>query len=212
MKRVFALSLVVFVCLSSGTGSYAQEQVQIKLSNKTGFDFVDIFFSPSGQNQWGPDMATGVFNNMEMHEIAITTEEKLCEYDLKAVRPDSTELLFEKLNLCMMPIITLLYEFDEPWFVQDFIIENETDLTFSELYVKEATSGIWGMNVLGQNVLTRREKAIISFKPGSGKTCLYDIKATLLNGRELLYKNINLCSQENVVLYRYQGKPYFSFD
>jgi hypothetical protein len=111
-----------------------------------------------------------------------------------------------------MPIITLLFEFDKPMFLQDFIIENDTDVTFTEIYVRQSTSSIWGINVLGGNVLTRNEQAIIAFKPGSSKTCLYDIRTRLLNGKSLLFENINLCSQEKVVLYRYQGKPYHGFD
>jgi hypothetical protein len=133
-------------------------------------------------------------------------------FDLRAVKVDSSELIFKNLNLCKMLIVTLLYEFNEPVFVQDLILENQTDLTFSEIYIRDLSTSFWGMNVLGANVLTPHEKAIISVKPGHEKVCHYEIKGVLLNGQEIIYNNINICNESHILLFRYQGKPYFSFD
>jgi hypothetical protein len=182
------------------------------LVNKTGFDLIDIYISPAGQNQWGEDLFLGTFNNFEAKDFTVTTAEKICLYDLKVVKLDSTDLIFKNVNLCKMLIVTLLYDFDEPRFVQDLILENQTDLTFSEIYIRDLSTSFWGQNVLGANVLTPRESAIISVKPGNEKVCLYQIKAVLLNGRELLYDNINICNEAHVVLFRYQGRPVHSFD
>ena len=211
MKNIF---LFIIACISFSPVSpfsYSQHQVKINLINKTGFDFIDVFISPTGENKWGKDLTIGVLEDMEGQDLTITMPEEICEFDLRAVKPDSSELVFENLNLCKMPIITLLYEFNEPLFVQDFILENRTDLTFSEIYVKESLSSIWGMNVLGANALTRNEKAVISFVPGT-KTCIYDIKGVLINGKEIIYPSINLCNQMHVELFRYQGRSYFGFD
>jgi hypothetical protein len=111
-----------------------------------------------------------------------------------------------------MLIVTLLYEFDEPAFVQDLILDNQTDHTFMEIYVRDLPTSSWGLNVLGANALTPREKAIISIKQGNSKSCMYDIKAVLINGRELIYSSVNICNQSHIVLLRYQGRPYTSYD
>lgn len=207
----FCIFLFIWIFVQSGIVS-AQNEVKFTLVNKTGFDLIDIYISPTGQNQWGEDLFLGTFNNFEAKDFTMKTAEKICLYDLKAVKLDSTELVFKNINLCKMLIVTLLYEFDEPMFVQDLILENLTDLTFSEIYIRDLSTSFWGMNVLGANVLTPNEKAIISVKPGHEKVCLYEIKAVLLNGRELIYKNINICNESHIVLFRYQGKPYYSFD
>lgn len=208
-KNLFILLILIFV---DPFNLYAQHEVKFTLVNKTGFEFVDIFISPAGENKWGEDLSLGVFTDLEAKDFSIRTKEKTCSYDLKAMKPDSTLLIFRNINLCKMIIVTLLYEFDQPLFVQDLILENLTDLTFSEIYMRESSGGIWGINVLGANVLTRNEKAIISIKPGKANACLYEIKGVLLNGREMIYKNINICNESHIVLFRYEGKPYHGFE
>jgi hypothetical protein len=207
MKKSIIM-ILLFLLLSNG---FSQKETEITLINKTGFDFIALYLSPADKNQWGEDLYAGVLNNRESETLKLTIQKDSCMYDLKAVRLDSSALIFKGMNLCMMPIITLVYEFNEPNFVQDFILENRTGLTFSELYIRNATSQIWGMNVLGLNVLTTDESTVISFKP-STRYCLYDFKAVLLNGMPVLYTNINLCNQMHVVLFRYEGTPYYRYD
>lgn len=192
--------------------SYTQEEVSFTLVNKTGYEFIDLYISPAGENKWGEDLNLGIFNKLDGKEIKLTMKEKVCEYDLRAVKPDTTELIFKKINLCKMPIITLLYEFDQALFVQDIIIENLTNYTFSQLFMKETNSSIWGTEMLGVNMLTPNEKAAVSLKPGSGKNCMYDIKAVLLNGREIIYPKMNICYQDHIVLFLYQGRANFGFE
>ena len=204
---IFFLSTIIFYQKIP-----AQNEVSFTLINKTGFDFVDVYISPADQNQWSEDLTLGLFNNFEQKDLRIKTKSEICSYDLKAVRLDSTELVFKNLNLCKMLIVTLLYEFDEPAFVQDLILENHTDYTFMEIYVRDLPNSPWGVNVLGTNALTPREKTFISIKQGNSKSCNYEIKAVLINRKELIYKNVNICNQSHIVLLRYQGKPYSSFD
>jgi len=210
MNRTFSFVAGLVLVLVGAIS--AQHDVTFTLVNKTGFEFVDIFISATDQDQWSEDLSLGVFTDLEAKDFKMTTTEKICQYDLKAVRPDSTELLFKGVNLCKKLIVTLLYEFDQPMFVQDIILENLTEFTFSEIYVRDLTTSFWGMNVLGANALTRDEKAVISIPPGNPSACLYDIKGVLMNGRELLYRNINICNQAHIVLMRYQGKPYHGFE
>ncbi len=206
------LLLIAGLVIALAGSSSAQHEVTFLLVNKTGFEFVDIYVSPTGQDQWGEDLSLGVFTDLEAKDFKITTKDKICQYDLKAIRPDSTELLFKGVNLCKKLIVTLLYEFDQPAFVQDIVLENLTEHAFSEIYVRDVPASFWGQNVLGANVLTRREKAVISIPPGNPKVCIYDIKAVLMNGQELLYKNINICNQAHIILMERQGKPYYGFE
>ena len=210
MKK-FYLTLLL-CCIMFYQTIPAQNEVLFTLVNKTGFDFIDIYISPADQNQWSEDLTLGLFNNYEQKDLRIKTKSEICSYDLKAVRLDSTELVFKNLNLCKMLIVTLLYEFNEPTFVQDLILENQTDYTFMEIYVRDLPTSPWGMNILGTNALTPREKALISIKQGNSKSCSYDIKTVLINRKELIYRNVNICNQSHIVLLRYQGKPYSSFD
>ena len=206
-------TLLLFLCTMIFIQSLpAQNEVSFVVINKTGFDFVDIFISPAGQDKWSEDLTLGLFNNFEQKDFKLKTNEEICSYDLKAVRLDSTELIFRDLNLCKMLIVTLLYEFNKPAFVQDLILDNQTDYTFMEIYVRDLPTSSWGMNVLGTNALTPREKAIISIRQGNSRSCMYDIKTVLMNRQEIIYKNVNICNESHIVLLRYQGKPYTSFD
>ena len=81
-----------------------------------------------------------------------------------------------------------------------------------EIYVRDRPTSFWGMNVLGTNALTPRERAVISIRQGNTKSCTYDIKAVLINQQEIIYRNVNICNESHIVLLRYQGKPYTSFD
>jgi hypothetical protein len=205
--------LLLFLCTTLFYQTLpAQNEVSFLLINKTGFDFVDIYISPAGEDKWSEDLTLGLFNNLEQKDFKIKTSKDICSYDLKAVRLDSTELIFKDLNLCKMLIVTLLYEFDKPTFVQDLILDNQTDYTFMEIYVRDLPTSFWGMNVLGANTLTPREKAVISIRQGNSRSCMYDIKAVLMNKQEIIYKNVNICNESHIVLLRYQGKPYSSFD
>jgi hypothetical protein len=210
MRRSLLL-IVGLVIVLAGSIS-AQHEVTFALLNKTGFEFVDVYISPAGQDQWSEDLSLGVLADLESIELKMKTTEEVCQYDIRAIRPDSTELLFKGVNLCKKLIVTLLYEFDQPLFVQDIILENLTDVAFSEVYVRDVPASFWGQNVLGANVLTRKEKAVISIPPGHPKVCLYDIKAVLMNGQELIFKNINICNQAHIVLMRHQGKLYHGFE
>ena len=194
-----AMRKSIFVCLlfllpSKG---FAQKEIEITLIKKTGFDFAELYLSPADQSQWGEGLYKGVFNNRESATLKLKTQKNSCMYDLKAVRIDGSPLVFKGMNLCMMPIITLIYEFNQPNFVQDFILENHTGLTFSELYIKGVNSQMWGTNVLGLNVLT---------------TCRYDFRAVFMNGSTTVYNNIDLCKQMHVALFRYEGRPYSWYD
>ncbi|MEJ2535612.1 MAG: hypothetical protein P8048_00885 [Calditrichia bacterium] len=154
MKK-YLIFLIIWIFVQTGTG-FAQNEVHFTLVNKTGLNLIDIYISPAGQNQWGEDLFLGTFNNFEAKDFTVKTKEKVCLYDLKAVKLDSTELIFKNINLCKMLIVTLLYEFNEPRVVQDLILENQTDLTFSEIYIRDLPTSFWGQNVLGAHVLTPR--------------------------------------------------------
>jgi hypothetical protein len=204
-------SILVFLLFLLTSNGFAQKEIEVTLINKTGFDFIKLYLSPADKNEWGENLYAGVLNNREAEALKLKIQKDSCMYDLKALRPDVSALIFKGLNLCMMPIITLIYEFGQPNFVQDFVLENHTGLTFSELYIRSTNTDAWGLNVLGLNVLTTDESAEISFKP-STRNCRYDFRAVLLNGTSMLYSNIDLCNQMHVVLARYEGTPYYWYD
>lgn len=72
-------------------------------------------------------------------------------------------------------------------------VENFTSQTLRELYASPVTSDTWEEDLLGQRTLSSGESINADIDNGSNE-CLYDLKAVLSNGKEVIRRKIDVCT------------------
>lgn len=75
---------------------------------------------------------------------------------------------------------------------REFTIHNNTGQNVVKLYVESSGSQLWGMNEIGYDVLQDGD----SIRGKLASDCLYDIKATLDNGEQIEYRQVDTCSRQ----------------
>ena len=207
----FPLSIAVlwFACVAAAG---QQEARVINIVNKTGTHITQVYVSPAGKSQWGDNLLqANVLENGQQEQMSFKPEPKVCKYDIRAVKINGKEMIFKDLNLCHMLNVTLLWEDDKPCVVQNIILENRTGFTFSEVFISEADQGFWSPNLLGSAALLDGNDEPISFQPEKNM-CFYDVKVTRLSGREVIYRNVDLCNLYRLRLYWGEGVPYYDYN
>lgn len=72
------------------------------------------------------------------------------------------------------------------------IIANETGSAFASFYGSRATTQSWEENILAGQTLVHGEKIVIDFDDGSDD-CIFDFKAELRDGEEMVKSGIDVC-------------------
>jgi hypothetical protein len=78
----------------------------------------------------------------------------------------------------------------------NFYIQNNSDLTISELYLSDSSLENWNNDILGNGVLESGEQVTVDFADPSPDRCMYDIKAVFADGQEVEDFRINVCTSE----------------
>ena len=78
---------------------------------------------------------------------------------------------------------------------------NHTDFNIIRVQLSAAGQNQWGDNILVSGVFEKNEKEIIKLTPPDSGICLYDIKASKINGDPIIFKDLNLCHLLNISLY-----------
>ncbi len=115
IKPLIAAALAL-VAVASVTVTAAQRRnLDFTLVNKTGVDIMEVYLSPTSDNEWGEDvMGKDILANGEKVDITFSSAETECNWDLKIVDEDDDDIIWTKLNLCTANEITLLYEGKKP--------------------------------------------------------------------------------------------------
>jgi hypothetical protein len=82
---------------------------------------------------------------------------------------------------------------------RDFTLVNATGRVITSAYVSPSTSGWWGRDVLGRDVLPAWQATGIYFS-GAGQ-CLYDIRVEGPGGLEGELYSVNLCATSTVTFH-----------
>jgi hypothetical protein len=77
---------------------------------------------------------------------------------------------------------------------RDFVLVNNSSVTFIEAYVSPSESDDWGEDVMPYDVLYPGESIDIVFDRFVAGTCLYDIKVIGADGSEGVLWKVNLCT------------------
>ena len=119
MKKLIKPLLVAalaLVAVASVTVTAAQRRnLDFTLVNKTGVDILEVYLSPTSDNEWGEDvMGKDILADREKVDITFSSAETECNWDLKVVDEDKDDIVWTKLNLCTASEITLMYEGKKP--------------------------------------------------------------------------------------------------
>ena len=209
MISSFSLNLLLFLAFTFQISAQQKERV-IHIVNETGVPVKEIHLSAKGGGSWGDNLLKiNVLADDESQTISFVPEKDACNYEIKLVRVNGEEMVFNNLNLCNLLNVTLIWEDGKPYVYQNCILENRTSFPIAEVYVSMAGSDIWGRNLLQSIVLTDYDTTFISFMPEK-KTCFYDLKVVTLSGRSIYYKGISFCDLYKLTLWYDMGYPYYS--
>ena len=75
-----------------------------------------------------------------------------------------------------------------------FLLVNRGDHTIYHLYVSRHSSGVWGPDILGADVLSPGYQTTISFPEGSFNTCEWDIGVVYSDGHTATDMDEDLCN------------------
>lgn len=100
MSRSFSRILTVFLVLSVslGVAFAAQKKSKVKIVNKSDWTIVELYMSPTDDNEWGEDL-------LEKHVIKpgenFTLTDIPCDsWDVKLVDEDKDVCVVEDVNMC----------------------------------------------------------------------------------------------------------------
>ncbi len=114
---LLASSAVLLLTLSAVTFAAPQQRknLDFTLVNKTGVDIMEVYLSPTSDNEWGEDvMGKDILENGQKVDITFSSAETECNWDLKVVDEDDDNIVWTKLNLCTANEITLMWENKKP--------------------------------------------------------------------------------------------------
>lgn len=114
---LLAASAVLLLTLSAVTFAAPQQRknLDFTLVNKTGVDIMEVYLSPTSDNEWGEDvMGKDILENGQKVDITFSSAETECNWDLKVVDEDDDDIVWTKLNLCTANEITLMWENKKP--------------------------------------------------------------------------------------------------
>jgi hypothetical protein len=81
---------------------------------------------------------------------------------------------------------------------RDFNINNASDYVLAHAYVSAASDPNWGDDILGKDVLNPGETWAVGFNRGDGTTCVWDVKVVTVEGFEVKFPAIDLCTVTDV--------------
>ena len=111
MKTIFFTFLLVLQL--SGIASAAE--YNFNLVNKTGFEIIDLYFSPSAKNQWGDEVLTvDTIPNKESMEIHMQRKEKADAWDVKVNDEQGVSFKWPKVKLSEISTLVLIIKAGQP--------------------------------------------------------------------------------------------------
>ena len=115
IKPLIAAALAVFAVATVTVTAAQRRNLDFTLVNKTGVDIMEVYLSPTSDNEWGEDvMGKDILESGQKVDITFSSAETECNWDLKVVDEDDDDIVWTKLNLCTANEITLMYEGKKP--------------------------------------------------------------------------------------------------
>ena len=107
------LALTFALVLGLLTRAQAESDLNFKLLNATGYDIKEIYISPSGQKDWGPNVLKEVLKDGQLLELTFSAKTTSEKWDLKAVYIDGKTATWDAVKLTGIEKITLHWNKEE---------------------------------------------------------------------------------------------------
>ena len=115
IKPLIAAALALVAVAAVSATAAQRRNLDFTLVNKTGVDIMEVYLSPTSDNEWGEDvMGKDILESGQKVDITFSSAETECNWDLKVVDEDDDDIVWTKLNLCTANEITLMYEGKKP--------------------------------------------------------------------------------------------------
>ena len=115
IKPLIAAALALVAVAAVSATAAQRRNLDFTLVNKTGVDIMEVYLSPTSDNEWGEDvMGKDILESGQKVDITFSSAETECNWDLKVVDEDDDDIIWTKLNLCTANEITLMYEGKKP--------------------------------------------------------------------------------------------------
>lgn len=85
---------------------------------------------------------------------------------------------------------------------------NRCGVVLYQLYISKTDEAKWEESLI-DNILDRGESKRVTFKP-TDTTCRWDLMARDQNGQEIIWKNVNLCTEKKLILHHKNGKSWIA--
>ena len=107
--------LVLTCALAFGllTHAWAELDLDFKLVNATGYDIKELYVSPSGQKEWGPNVVKTGLKDGQTLELTFSEKATAEKWDLKAVYIDGEIAEWSAVKLVEVEKITLHWDKDK---------------------------------------------------------------------------------------------------
>jgi hypothetical protein len=92
---------------------------------------------------------------------------------------------------------------------QDFVIHNESGVSFTKLFVDPESQEEWGSDLLGGDAIDADETQDVKFNP-LNEECEYGIRVTDPDGNNYDVRHIDLCKTSHLIFKLEDGKMVYS--
>ena len=111
MKSLF---FTTFFFLLLGTTAIA-DNYKFTLINKTGFEIIDLYFSPATQKNWGEEVLTvDTIPNKEQMKISVSRKERAENWDILVNDEQGVSYLWPNLKLSEINTLVLTIKAGQP--------------------------------------------------------------------------------------------------
>ncbi|HCR48156.1 MAG TPA: hypothetical protein DIW24_00885 [Bacteroidetes bacterium] len=184
----------------------------VTLLNRTGFTIEEVYISDEIAS-WGPDRLGDETMNTDRDRVIDLSGERGCLFFIRALDEDGDVYSLRNQDLCKKnEIIITLDEMGENFLDPPPMMEIETEgssvevqnglsETVSYLFTRvSGKEGFWGEDLLGEEgSLASGDSKIVSVSELTTTTCVFDLKATNLEGNRVwMMRDIDLCTQKKV--------------
>jgi hypothetical protein len=155
------LCTVLLFAASSAAAFDATELNQVTIINRTGYDFVYLFFSPGDSDHWGPDIlgSTRLLDNGKKASFFVSYPDHSNTFDILVIDDDNDAYLlrdFEITDGTRGVLEITLEHFEGAYVLPELAVvhlRNDTDTDICFLFFSPGDSRMWGIDLLDSRTI-----------------------------------------------------------
>ncbi|TVQ23514.1 MAG: hypothetical protein EA382_09785 [Spirochaetaceae bacterium] len=177
--RRFGLAAALVALVATQSYSFdAASLNRVTFVNRTGYDFVYLFFSPGDSEYWGPDIlgATRTLNNGERLSFFISYPDRSNTFDFMAIDVDGDAYIIWDYVIRdgRESVIEITFDlFDGAYDLASLALvnlRNDTGYDMYYVFFSPGDSDMWGVDMLDATTILGTGEALSLFVPVAGPT------------------------------------------